>query len=412
MDTFLTLSPGTYNTVVQAWDNCGGVAKAAVNITISATGLRPARFLYLTTSSQQNKNIWGYLVNPQTGALTLTKQGFVTGIQSAVAIASDKGGFRLYVMPQARFPNNDYASAYFIDRRNGHLHPVPGSPSFLGFAIAMLAVHPSGKFVYAGTVDQGVGNPGILVFRVNRDGSFTLLTNTPLSAPQSGPSSMAMDPTGKYLYVTVGRLIDAFDINRISGALTPLPGSPFTITIPGCISGSTNGAADLLGRYLYVSPDNVSAISGFAIGRTTGTLQEIAGSPFPERGSMGCNFNGQITGLAAEPTGRFLYVGNRDIFGVGSISIFAINAGNGALRYVKDTPTSYANYSGSGMLQVDPSGSYLYTFGSSNIPGHNPWDEVIGFAINHSTGDLTVLPGSPFPIPTGLAQGFALVVTP
>ena len=31
LDAELPLSPGNYNTVVQAWDNCGGIAKAPVN---------------------------------------------------------------------------------------------------------------------------------------------------------------------------------------------------------------------------------------------------------------------------------------------------------------------------------------------------------------------------------------------
>ena len=30
IETFIKLNPGTYNTVVQAWDNCGGVAKTTV----------------------------------------------------------------------------------------------------------------------------------------------------------------------------------------------------------------------------------------------------------------------------------------------------------------------------------------------------------------------------------------------
>jgi hypothetical protein len=157
---------------------------------------------------------------------------------------------------------------------------------------------------------------------------------------------------------------------------------------------------------LYAATDNDSAISGFALGSTTGTLREIAGSPFAEHRNTDCTE--LITGLAAEPTGRFLYAGT----GLATISIFAINAGNGALRHIKDTSPKYAHYSGDGVLQVDPSGSYLYTFGDSNLPGHNPLDEVIGFAINLSTGDLRALPSSPFKIQTDLAQGFGPVVTP
>ena len=37
-ETFVNLKPGTYNTVLQAWDNCGGVAKAAIKVTVAASG--------------------------------------------------------------------------------------------------------------------------------------------------------------------------------------------------------------------------------------------------------------------------------------------------------------------------------------------------------------------------------------
>jgi hypothetical protein len=38
LNTSLTLSPGTYNTVVEEWDNCGGAASTPVTITVSSGG--------------------------------------------------------------------------------------------------------------------------------------------------------------------------------------------------------------------------------------------------------------------------------------------------------------------------------------------------------------------------------------
>ena len=38
IDTNLTLAPGTYNAVVQEWDNCGGTSKTTVTITVSSSG--------------------------------------------------------------------------------------------------------------------------------------------------------------------------------------------------------------------------------------------------------------------------------------------------------------------------------------------------------------------------------------
>jgi hypothetical protein len=34
LDRQLNLAPGTYNTVIHSWDNCGHVYKAPVNITV------------------------------------------------------------------------------------------------------------------------------------------------------------------------------------------------------------------------------------------------------------------------------------------------------------------------------------------------------------------------------------------
>src|SRR5262249_53864656 len=35
LDTYLTLDPGTYNTVVEEWDNCGGATTTPITITVS-----------------------------------------------------------------------------------------------------------------------------------------------------------------------------------------------------------------------------------------------------------------------------------------------------------------------------------------------------------------------------------------
>jgi hypothetical protein len=43
LNTSITLSPGTYNTVVQSWDNCGNVGKTFVTITVGAASRSRSR---------------------------------------------------------------------------------------------------------------------------------------------------------------------------------------------------------------------------------------------------------------------------------------------------------------------------------------------------------------------------------
>src|SRR5438270_3387374 len=37
LNTSLTLSAGTYNSVVEEWDNCGGYAKTPITVTVSSS---------------------------------------------------------------------------------------------------------------------------------------------------------------------------------------------------------------------------------------------------------------------------------------------------------------------------------------------------------------------------------------
>jgi 6-phosphogluconolactonase (cycloisomerase 2 family) len=159
--------------------------------------------------------------------------------------------------------------------------------------------------------------------------------------------------------------------------------------------------ADFYGHFLYTSDEGASDISGYAIAGKTGTLTELARSPFPDYG--GClSGNASPRALTIEPTGRFLYVVNANY---SNISIYSINAGNGVLTHLKDTPP-ISNGFLSGPLRADPSGKFLYTK-TSGAGG----DKVIGFSIDAVSGDLTALPGSPFPIGSNVAA-FDLAVTP
>ena len=397
IDTFLTLSPGTYNTVVQAWDNCGGVGKTSLNIRVAATGLQSVRFLYVADDA--SSKVWGFTVDPSTGIPHATRQGWVA-TNSSYRLASDKGGYRLYVTNAAPIPYGGIY-AYFVDRRNGHLNAVPGSPFSLDTSPGPITVHPSGKLVFVGTISLQPGD-GILVLRVNADGSLRLVNSTP-TPTKSTPDSIVVDPWGKYLYVisSGGNSIDALNIDTISGALTPVPGSPYTVSTPGCIDPSPSGITDFYGRFLYTSDEGASDISGYAIAGRTGTLTELARSPFPDYG--GCpSGKASPRGLTTEPTGRFLYVLNGNY---SNISIYSINAGHGFLAHIKDTP-AISNGFVYGALRTDPSGKFLYAR-SSGATG----DVVLGFSIDPVNGNLTALPGSPFPIGSNVAA-FDLAVTP
>jgi YVTN family beta-propeller protein len=68
--------------------------------------------------------------------------------------------------------------------------------------------------------------------------------------------------------------ISSYTISPLTGALTAIPGSPFTATSADFVT------VDPSGKYVYVVDLSGSTISVFTMNPTTGTLAAIAGSPF------------------------------------------------------------------------------------------------------------------------------------
>jgi len=398
INTYVNLQPGTYNTVVQAWDNCGNVGKA--NATITVTGeAQPAGFVYTVnvqnSGAGQGSFILGHtIVAHGNGALAQTGQGPVLANQDPVAIAADKGGYRLYV---ADWVSGD-VFAYFIDRRNGYLSPVPGAPFAANRSVAAVAVHPSGRLVFAALAEYAAGD-GVAVFQVQQDGSLKLASGSPY-ATQIGPQAFTQDPAGNYLYVADGTgYIDAFQVDTVSAALTPLPGSPFQL--PGTAAcGYTAYPIDLnlSGNDLYAADGVGGVIDGYAVAPTVGTLTALTGSPWLDthcEGGGGYEYPEawmSPRSLAVDSSGKFLYALNNF---EDNIAIYSI-ASDGSLNFLKFAAQNIACY---GAVRTDPTGNYLYAGSCVMPPPLNNYNALVGFSINHSTGDLTPLPTSPYTYP-------------
>jgi 6-phosphogluconolactonase (cycloisomerase 2 family) len=399
LNTYINLQPGTYNTVVQAWDNCGNVGKAYV--TINVTGeTQPAGFAYTVNFDEDSGNapfIEGFTVVPGNGALAQTGQGPVTANEDPVAVASDPGGFRLYVA--------DYISgdvfAYFIDRRNGYLSPVPGAPFAANRSVAAVAVHPSGTLIFAALSEYAAGD-GVAVFQLQPDGALQLAPGSPYPT-LNGPQAFAQNPDGTYLYVADGNgsagtgYIEAFAVDAASASLTPLPGSPFPVPVQSCGSSYPNSLFDLAGNYLYAADGFEGVVDGYAVASSAGTLTAVPGSPWED---THCEGGGGIDypqawmsprSLAVDGSGKFLYALNN---WEDDIAIYSI-AADGTLTFLSYTPQNSACY---GAVRTDSTGNYLYAGScySGRLAGYNG---VVGFSINHTTGALTPLPTSPYNFP-------------
>jgi 6-phosphogluconolactonase (cycloisomerase 2 family) len=236
--------------------------------------------------------------------------------------------------------------------------------------LAVLSFTPPlfGQFVY---VANDGGN--VSAYTINAStGALMPILGSPFGAG-GGPFSVAVDPTGRFAYVTnqFSDDVSGYTINATTGALTAIPGSPFATGLT-----PLSVAVDPAGKFAYVANDFSSDVSGYTINATTGALTPIPGSPFPA--GLG------PFSVAVDPTGKFAYVAN---LAVSNVSGYTINPTTGALTPIPGSP--FPSGLSPSSVAVDPTGKFAYVANDLS-------NDVSGYTINATTGALAPVPGSPF----------------
>lgn len=315
---------------------------------------------------------------------------FLAGL-GPVSITADPSVQFLYVAsnPSNQSSTNDLP-AFAIDSSTGALSPLSGSPFNTGSLVAptSLSTDTTGMFLYV--ADQNGNNPSgnnLSQFGIDAaTGALTALSQAACLDPFGFTTDVVADPTDPFLFVSNSDgAVCSFSINS-QGALQPVTGSPFSfLTNP--LARVSAVAVDPFGKYVYAASTIVGSgpfdVWAFSITPGVGALQPVPGSPFATGGSSG----DAVLSLAADPLGRFLYVGN--FF---DISGFSINTSTGALSMLAGFPIS-TQVSQASSLVVDPSGEFLYVANAVS-------QTVSAYAIDETTGALSPVSGSPFPAGT------------
>ena len=217
----------------------------------------------LYVANAGSDNVFAYAIDGNTGALTGPSTG-ASG-KNPTSILSSYG----FIFVANHGGSND------ISAFDASFTPVPGSPFPAGGNPLSLAIRvgPGPTFLYSANPDAT--NPSISGFRIDPiSGALSPLSGSPFPLPVS--HYIAADHTGAYLYVTSGTNIVGYGIDATTGALTELPGFPvaaganaYSITI------------DPTNQFLYVANDGAANISGFRLDASTGALTPLSGSPFP-----------------------------------------------------------------------------------------------------------------------------------
>jgi YVTN family beta-propeller protein len=308
-----------------------------------------------------------YAIDPNTGALTSLGSVMAPDQGGPYSLAVHPSGKFVYLSNSGTRDDVGLVSIYSIDTTTGALTST-------GYALADLypwsmAVHPSGKFAYVtNEYTQPPPYPSwpSIVYQYSIDPNSGALSRTGYTtaglSPTSIPTSVAIDPSGKFAYVTNSGSNDVsmYSINATTGALTSI-GPIATRANP------SSATVDPTGKFAYVANSGSNDVSMYTIDTTTGTLTPI--------GPIAAGTN--PSSVAVDPTGKFAYVSN---YRSNDISIYNINATTGILTSIGtiaagSSPTSIA---------VHPSGKFAYV---ANI-GSN---DVTMYSIDTATGALTLI---------------------
>jgi len=311
--------------------------------------------------------------NPATGvssnSLTLT---ITPGGVFPESIAVDPTGKFAYVADEG-CPDGSLGavSMYTIDSTTGILTSIGLSVTTADFGAGAVVVDPLGRFAYvANASDLDINNGSVSMYTINSTTGILTSTGT-ISPPNSGlfdPSSVAIDPSGKFAYVAyesgLTPTISVYTINPTNGTLTssgtvPAAGRAGTITVHPS------------GKFAYVtdfSSENSSEVSMYAINTTTGAL-------FSFLGTVAAGLS--ATSLAIDPTGKFAYLANG---GSNDISMYTIDTTTGLLT----STGPIAAGMGPRSVAVHPTGNFAY------VVNHGS-NDVSMYAINATTGVLTTI---------------------
>jgi hypothetical protein len=241
-----------------------------------------------------------------------------------------------------------------------------------------------GNYFYVANAEGNVS-----VYSVSVDGTeITEIPGSPFPAGSS-PAGIAAagGVTGQWLYVANSKSndISAYSLDPASGVPTPLPGSPFLAgTNPSSIDATPLDPFHGGPTLAVVTNAGSNDVSAYLVG-ADGSLAPVPGSPFP----AGAGPSSVTTGHIFYPV-HFLYVANSTS---NSISGYAVDDATGTL-----TPLGGSPFPAGSTPSSVTEGTWSGAFGLFLYVANSASNDLSVFSVGLSTGALTPVAGSPFPV--------------
>ncbi len=189
----------------------------------------------------------------------------------------------VYVVDQEQAAAEPTILGFVQNPSNGNLVPIKANTNSLGGYSAgvlpsSIAIDPTGKYVY---VTDELQNE-VIGYQIQNSttGELVGLVTSPYATGQY-PDAITIDPRGKYVYVANydSNSVSSYSLNLSNGALGATSGSNFaTQTAPTCVT-----VDPALGLYLYTSNYLDASISGGQLNPDTGALSAVPTSFFPSQ---------------------------------------------------------------------------------------------------------------------------------
>ena len=340
------------------------------NMTTTPAG--PASFVFVTNSGSGMVSAFAVSMS---GSLSLVSGAPFPAGAGAEFLAFDSVHKFLFVSNQGA----NTVSAFSVNTSTGMLTAVAGSPFATGARPTGIAADPMGRFVFV--ANQAADS--ISVFIIGANGSLSPVPGSPFTA--GSPYGLAVNAAGTVLFANNFPDSMVSDLNTVSsfqiaanGALTPVSGSPFATANSAGFASAIGLAASPSGKFLFVGDHMAESIVSFNI-LSTGALTPVSTLPAPAPAcSVSCHSN--PLRLAVHPNDQFVYATNVQ---AGTLSAFKMS--NGALSAIADVPTGQHPFG----VALDPTGTFLFVA--------NKMDNTISaFSVNSTTGMVSPFSGSPF----------------
>ena len=330
-------------------------------------------FVGTYTNKTESTGIYAYEFDADTGKLT--PKGVAAETPDPSWVAVHPSGKYLYAANEAGKAST--VSAFALDVTNGKLTLLNQMPS-LGEDPCYLSLDKTGRYVLVANYSSGT----IAVFPILADGRLgehtALLTDQGPTGPnkehQQGPHAHWIETSPDNRFALVADLgldeVLVYKFDATSGALTP--NEPAFARLKAG-SGPRHAVFYPNGKFVFAVSELSSTATSFAYDVKKGTLKETGTASTLPPGFSGRN---DVAEAAVHPNGKFLYVSNR---GNDSIAILSIDPGNRTLVPAGGVPTGGKEPR---HFAIDPSGKYLL---AENQFSNN----IVVFKIDPATGGLT-----------------------